>query len=671
MNPNTSLRRRGRRALPAVLALLLAACGGGSSDNPAPAPEARAGALSAAAPGELVQWAQGRLRTLDAQGRLASGGPGTLPMPTLAPVAGGATAGVPTSRTLVQEDGVDEADLLQLQGRVAHALLRGSANSDGAALELLSQPLGDDNRLGTARRTPLAGDGVLLQPEGLLARSDGQALVAVARRQEPVGGAEVCPDCLTIAPVWMKSGVQVQLIDTRDAARPVAGNWLAIEGSLVDVRRVGDTLVLVALHRPLLPAQALPAAAPALQRAAAINNLSADELLPRLRRNGGAPQPLLRDTDCWLQRDNGSVLVQLTTVTLINLADATLPQSTRCFAGGTEAVYLTPQNLWLATTRGTPLAERLTLTPPPLQTDVHQFALDLTGTGGLAWRGSATVDGHLGWDRERMSYRLSEHAGHLRVLTYTGSTGWAALGDAASTAGSPARLTLLRSDSAAASADGRTLATVATLPNERRPAAIGKPGEQVYAVRFVGERGYVVTFRQVDPLYVLDLATPSDPRVAGEVELPGYSHTLLPLDGGLLLGLGRDADAEGRLLGLQFTLFDVADASAPRVLQTVTLGSQGSASALDFARHGLAMRVDGAQARLALPVMLTDTPFGEARRGLQTFTVDTAARTLATGTLKGEIAGSSQVAPLGEERAALVGEQLLHLRAGALGSYDW
>jgi hypothetical protein len=156
------------------------------------------------------------------------------------------------------------------------------------------------------------------------------------------------------------------------------------------------------------------------------------------------------------------------------------------------------------------------------------------------------------------------------------------------------------------------------------------------------------------------------------VELPGYSHTLLPLDGGLLLGLGREADTDGRLQGLQFTLFDVADAGAPRVLQTLTLGSQGSASALDFARHGLALRVDGAQARLALPVILTDTPFGDGRRGVQTFTVDTAARTLAmSSSLKGEIASSSLVAPLGEERAALVGEQVLHLRAGALAGHDW
>jgi hypothetical protein len=281
------------------------------------------------------------------------------------------------------------------------------------------------------------------------------------------------------------------------------------------------------------------------------------------------------------------------------------------------------------------------------------------------------VDGHLGWDRERMSYRLSEHDGHLRVLTFTGSDGWATPADAATRAASPARLTVLRADSAATSADGRTLATVSVLPNERRPAAIGKPGEQVYAVRFVGARGYVVTFRRIDPLYVLDLADPADPRVAGEVELPGFSQTLLPLDGGLLLGLGRDADADGRQRGLQLTLFDVADAATPRVLRTLTLGDAGSASALEYARHGLAMRVDGREARFALPVMLTDGPWMGYRRGVQTFSVDTANRTLALRSLLGAVDSLAAPGWLAEERAALVGEQVLHLRGGALAGHDW
>jgi Beta propeller domain len=650
------------------LALLLAACGGGGSP-PAATPESRSGALSAAAPGELVSWAQGRLRALDAQGRLGAGhtlGIGAI-APTASPGDGSGAAAPPSSRTLVQEDGVDEADLLRSSGSTLHALVR----SGGGGLELLAQTMGASGRLGDPVRVVLERDGATLQPDGLIARSDGQALVAVSRRWEAVAGDDLCPGCLSVAPMWMKSGVQLQHIDIRDATQPVAGARLAIEGSLVDARRVGDTLVVVAVHRPVLSAQALPSTASAGERSAAIARLSADDLLPRLRRNGGAPEPLLRDTDCWLQPDNASLAVQLTTVTLVNLASAELPQSTRCFAGGTEAVYLTTQNLWLATTRSTPLVESLSLVAlPPPRTDLHQFALDLSGTGGLAWRGSAVVEGHLGWDSTRKSYRLSEHNGHLRVLSYTGTDGWASPDDAGRRAASPARLTVLRADSAAASSDGRTLATAGVLPNDRRPAAIGKPGEQVYGVRFVGDRGYVVTFRRVDPLYVLDLSDAADPKVAGEVELPGYSDTLLPLPEGLLLGLGRAADDRGIQLGLQLTLFDVADATAPRVLRTLTLGDAGSYSTLEISRHGLAMRMEGAVARLALPVLLTEGNWTSYQRGLQTFEVDTAARTLTLRSLLGARADAGQ-GWLGDERAMLIGEHAVHLQDRALTAYGW
>ncbi|WP_197472961.1 beta-propeller domain-containing protein, partial [Oleiphilus sp. HI0123] len=68
----------------------------------------------------------------------------------------------------------------------------------------------------------------------------------------------------------------------------------------------------------------------------------------------------------------------------------------------------------------------------------------------------------------------------------------------------------------------------ATIPNESAPEAIGKPGESIYSVRFDGDKAYIVTFRQIDPFYVLDLSNHDSPRVAGELELPGFSNYLHP-----------------------------------------------------------------------------------------------------------------------------------------------
>ena len=93
---------------------------------------------------------------------------------------------------------------------------------------------------------------------------------------------------------------------------------------------------------------------------------------------------------------------------------------------------------------------------------------------------------------------------------------------------------------------------------------LGK-GERIYAVRFLGDRGYVVTFRQVDPLYTLDLRDPERPRVrrAEGHRLSSYLH---PVSDTLLLGIGQDATEQGRTLGTQVSLFDVSDPAPPRLV---------------------------------------------------------------------------------------------------------
>jgi len=113
-------------------------------------------------------------------------------------------------------------------------------------------------------------------------------------------------------------------------------------------------------------------------------------------------------------------------------------------------------------------------------------------------------------------------------------------------------------------------------------------GEQIYAVRFVGAVGYVVTFRQTDPLYTLDLSDAKAPRVVGELKLLGYSAYLHPAGDGLLIGIGQSADGAGHVQGLQLSLFDVHDPARPVRLSQVKLpqawsDAQGDHHAFTFA----------------------------------------------------------------------------------------
>jgi uncharacterized secreted protein with C-terminal beta-propeller domain len=91
-------------------------------------------------------------------------------------------------------------------------------------------------------------------------------------------------------------------------------------------------------------------------------------------------------------------------------------------------------------------------------------------------------------------------------------------------------------------------------------------------VRFVGDVGYVVTFRQIDPLYTVDLSEADRPRVLGELKIAGYSAYLHPIGEDLLLGLGQNADQQGRRLGAQLSIFDVSNLRRPTLLHHAPVG---------------------------------------------------------------------------------------------------
>lgn len=103
-------------------------------------------------------------------------------------------------------------------------------------------------------------------------------------------------------------------------------------------------------------------------------------------------------------------------------------------------------------------------------------------------------------------------------------------------------------------------------------------GERIYSVRFMQNRAYMVTFRQTDPLFVIDLKDPKNPKVLGELKILGFSNYLHPYDNDTLIGLGRDADERGRTKGVKLSLFDVSDVSNPEEIDNYIIGDRGASS---------------------------------------------------------------------------------------------
>jgi uncharacterized secreted protein with C-terminal beta-propeller domain len=103
--------------------------------------------------------------------------------------------------------------------------------------------------------------------------------------------------------------------------------------------------------------------------------------------------------------------------------------------------------------------------------------------------------------------------------------------------------------------------------------------EQIKSVRWFDDLAIVVTFRQTDPLYAIDLSDPAAPVLMGELKIPGYSEYLHPLGEHRLIGIGQDASSDGMVLGAQAALFDVTDLTNPRQIDVVRYAKQTQAGA--------------------------------------------------------------------------------------------
>jgi Beta propeller domain len=710
-----------------VLATLaLVACGGGGGGgNPAtppiavePPPPPSAVTLPASEPGALLSYVQKKLNLQIDQG-LAGNGEGAFAFTgavltaVAAPAgvtlsAGAATASPSYASTTLQEGGVDESDILKTDSNRLFSMTVAKPGDQRLSKLQVHTRLADGS-LQAASSLALPNTDVF---EGLHLAGNGEQLALVGRSQgtfvpgiiNPLASSttstvtttattsattSASTTALTLlpAPNVVKLETVINFVSAK-AGQPLSTTTtLRIDGQLIDSRTIDNTLYVVTSWLPrfdtVFPlAVAGAAAATVTERKDAVNRITNPQILPTVSiqaasASAATVQPLMADTDCQLQAANASTAVQLTTVTAINLASPELARSSRCFLGGVNGLYMSAKNLYLATSRTDVVTKggSLIYGGEPT-TDIHKF-----GVNGMAisYRGSGSVNGHLGWDASKTSYRMSEHNNDLRIVTYTGSFGWFGTLEAPSSvaAKSPAILSVLREDASASN----QLKTIATLPNAKRPAPIGLSGEQVYAVRFLGNRAYVVTFRRTDPLYVVDLADPLDPKVTGELKTNGYSDYLLPVgpdSAGLLLGVGKDANSDGRVQGVKVSLFDVSDAAAPKELASRVVGKAGSLSGLDFDRHGINLFNVGNTTRIAIPMRVNQTLgtsggfYVPTYQSLVRFEVDAVNKTLTDKpTLNGQTFTSEfagyQASSLEFERSVQIGANIYYL--GSQGSF--
>ena len=227
----------------------------------------------------------------------------------------------------------------------------------------------------------------------------------------------------------------------------------------------------------------------------------------------------------------------------------------------------------------------------PEATAIHKFGLQAGRTTYLA---SGIVKGHV-----LNQFSMDEYDAHLRIATTTG-----------------------RVPNPDVHSTVSVLALEGAVPG--RPAVlrvVGEvdniaPTEDIRSVRFEGDRGFIVTFKKTDPLFALDLSSPEQPAIRGELKIPGFSTYMHMLDDSHILSIGYDADDQGSFAwfqGIMLQLFDISDLSAPKLIHKEVIGARGTSS--EAATNHLAFNYFAPEGWLGIPMTVCEESNGGGSYG--------------------------------------------------------
>lgn len=374
----------------------------------------------------------------------------------------------------------------------------------------------------------------------------------------------------------MGNTVKMTVIDANDVANPKVVQEYYLPGRYANARRIGSSVRLVLSDDLRYPAkvkwypdyeQGLYEDKSRLAKAydqliadneVAIRAQTLSDWLPASRVVvGGASKPLLFDCTQF-HKNSGDVRMGLVTIATLNLAQ---PESVArtTIVGQAGEIYASPTSLYVAN-------QHWWWWPRPGQVDatyLHKF--DITQPNEAVYVASGVVDGHI-----VNQFSMDEDKGFFRIAT-TISSRVAEAGNQWGRVETTNRLFVMAENNGVLEVVGKS-------------EELAK-GERIFSARFIKDRGFVVTFRQIDPLFTFDLSNPAEPRKVGELKVPGFSTYLHPVDDNHLLAIGTyvpEDQTDWRSRALQLSMFDVSDLANPKQTFVQKVGTSYSFSEAQY-----------------------------------------------------------------------------------------
>ncbi|MFH1224965.1 MAG: beta-propeller domain-containing protein [Candidatus Diapherotrites archaeon] len=485
--------------------------------------------------------------------------------------------GVGYSTTNVQVEGVDEADIVKSDGKYIYNIT-GSMLVITDAYPIETAKILSQTKLGGMMRVEnfspqemfVSGDVLLIFGsktynynygyEGTITRCGGMAR------------------CI-VPPYYMQSMASARIYDIKDRAAPKLEKEVEFQGSYLTSRMIGDSAYFVINSSPNYWAMAMTG--------------DENNIIPVMAEDGAVKRVAEATEIGYIPPIPVNSFV---TIASLNMKSGKLQKET--VAASAENVYSSQENIYLAATEWNycdrpypvPLSAEIAvdycMKRSSENTAVTKFALS---EGEIKFEGCGSVPGHV-----LNQFSMDEYEGNFRIATTEGQV-WG---------------TGERRSSNNLYVLGADMKTVGTLEDLA-------PGEQIYSVRFMGKRAYMVTFKNTDPLFVIDVSEPTAPKVLGKLKIPGYSDYLHPMDETHIIGVGKEATESkygdfAWYQGMKIAVFDVSDVEHPVEMHKVVIGDRGTDSyALNDHR---AFLYDAEKELLVLPIQLAEISAEERAR---------------------------------------------------------
>lgn len=473
--------------------------------------------------------------------------------PAEAPVANGKAD---YSGTNVQVQGVDEADIVKTDGNYIYMLNQRQLSIVRAIpadkMQLVAKIKYDNNNF---------------NPRDLYVDAKHLIVIGDAYRNNPQPLSQekrmICPG----PPQYSSQTCKAVIYNLNDKTNPAKNREIELEGYCLSTRKVGSSLYLVANRNIDYYRPGDPVILPSYRDSATgkdFQYLSCDRInyFP----------------DCLY---NAYVMV-----VAINTDNLDQKVDIKTYLGNGDNIYASPSNLYIAVNsypRVQPLLKDSAFPEKQaeVETEVYRFALQGAST---VCTGKGTVPGAI-----LNQFSMDEHQGFLRIATTSGDM-WNR-------------------------GDNTSKNHIYVLDKELKPA--GKleniaPGEKIYSTRFMGDRAYMVTFRNVDPFFVIDLKNPQKPQILGKLKIPGYSDYLHPYDENHIIGFGKDTvemkgwngESQAFYQGLKIAVFDVTRVDQPVEMSRAVIGDRGTDS--ELLNNHKALLFSKEKNLLAFPVTLME-----------------------------------------------------------------